>query len=54
MVLMRNAYRILAGITKGKRPIRKLRCRLEDNIKQDIKKVYERVNWIHLAQDRDY
>jgi hypothetical protein len=29
----RNSYRILVGKPKGKRPLGKLRCRLEDNIK---------------------
>jgi hypothetical protein len=30
---MRNAYRILVGKPKGKRPLGRPRCRWEDNIK---------------------
>jgi hypothetical protein len=32
----RGAYRILAGKPKGKRPLGRLRRRLEDNIKMDF------------------
>jgi hypothetical protein len=40
---MRNAYRILVRKPEGKRPLGRLRCRWEYNIK---------MNWIHLAQCR--
>jgi hypothetical protein len=30
---MRNAYKILVRKPKGKKPLRRLACRLEDNIK---------------------
>jgi hypothetical protein len=37
---------------EGKRPVGKLRCRWEDNIKMNFKEIgYEDVDWIHLAQD---
>jgi hypothetical protein len=36
MEKMKNAYRILVGISEGKEPLGRLRCRLEDYIKIDI------------------
>jgi hypothetical protein len=52
----RLAYRALVGKPKGKRPLGRLRCRWEDNIKLDL----QEVGWgrgglvlIYLAQDRD-
>jgi hypothetical protein len=49
-----NAYNILVGKPKGKRPLGKPKCRGEDNIRMDLKgKTWEGVDWIHLAQDRD-
>jgi hypothetical protein len=51
---MRNAYKILVGKPKGKRPLGRPRYRLEDNIKIDLRKIgLEGVGWIHLDQDRD-
>jgi hypothetical protein len=39
---------------EGKRPLERHRRRWEANIRTDIKEiVWEIVNWIHLAQDRD-
>jgi hypothetical protein len=39
---------------KKRRPLRKHRRRLEDNIKMDIQKVeWEGTNWIDLAYGRD-
>ena len=36
------------------RPLRKPRCRWEDNIKMDLQEVgCEGMDWIELAQDRD-
>jgi hypothetical protein len=35
----RGAYRVLAGKPKGRRPLAKLRCRWEDNIKMDLREV---------------
>jgi len=43
----RDVYRVLVG-----RPKRRQRCRLEDNIKMDLRKMeIDGVNWIQLAQD---
>jgi hypothetical protein len=40
--------------TEGKRPLERLRCRWEDNIKVDLQEVeFGAVDWIELAQDRD-
>ena len=50
----RNAYRVLMGRPKGKRPLGRPRRRWEDNIKMDLKEVGCDVrNWMDLAQDRD-
>jgi hypothetical protein len=49
----RGVYRVLVGRPEGKRPLRKPRHRLEDNIKMDLREIgIDRVNWIQLAQDR--
>jgi hypothetical protein len=51
---MRNAYKILDGKPGGKRPLRRGRNRLEDNIRVDLREIgYEGVDWMHLDQDRD-
>jgi hypothetical protein len=51
---VRNAHTILVGKPEGKRPLRRSWCRLEDNIRMDLKEIgWERVDWIHLVQDRD-
>jgi len=50
----RGVYRGLVGKTEGKRPLGRLRCRWEDNIKIDLQEVgCEGMDWIDLAQDRD-
>ncbi|KAJ4428882.1 hypothetical protein ANN_25875 [Periplaneta americana] len=50
----RNAYRVLVGRAKGKRPLGRPRRRWEDNIKMDLREVgYNDRDWINLAQDRD-
>jgi hypothetical protein len=50
----RNAYRILVGKPKGRRPLGRPRHRWEDNIRMDLTDIgCGRVNWIDLAQDRD-
>jgi len=50
---MKNAY-ILVGKSEGKRPLRRPRRRWENNIRMDLKKiVWEGVDWMHLAQNRD-
>jgi hypothetical protein len=51
---MRNVYKILIGIPEGRRPLRRPRCGWEDSIIMDLSEiVWEGVDWIHLAEDRD-
>jgi hypothetical protein len=51
---MRNAYKILVGIPKGKKALGRPRRRLKDNIRMDLIKIgWEREDWIHLPHDRD-
>jgi hypothetical protein len=45
---MRNAYKIVIGKSKGKRPLRRPRHRWEYKIRMGWKVV----DWIHLDQDR--
>jgi hypothetical protein len=50
----REIQRILVGKTKGKRPIGRPRCWLEDNDKMDIgERGWEFMDWIHVTRDRD-
>jgi hypothetical protein len=35
----RNAYRLLVGMSEGKRPLGRPRCRWVDNIRMDLVKV---------------
>jgi hypothetical protein len=39
----RDAYRVLVGKPEGKRPLERPKCRWEDNIKMDLRKV----EWRH-------
>jgi hypothetical protein len=49
-----NAYRILVGKPKGKRPMGRPRRRWVDNIKMDVKEIGgDFMDWIDFAQDRD-
>jgi hypothetical protein len=49
----RGVYRVLVERSKGKRQLRRLRHRWEDNIKLDLREIgINGVNWIHLAKDR--
>jgi hypothetical protein len=49
----RGVYRVFVGRPEGKRPLGRARCRWEDNIKMDLRKIgIDGVNWIELAQDR--
>jgi hypothetical protein len=51
----RNAYRILVGKPRGKRPLGRPRCRWVDNIKMDLGEIgWDARVWIALAQDRDH
>jgi hypothetical protein len=50
----RNAYRILVGKPKGKRPLGRPRHRWVDKIKMNLKEIgWGGMDWINLAQDRD-
>jgi transcription termination factor 2 len=51
---VRGAYNILVGRPEGRRPLGRPRRRWKDNIKMNLREiVFEDVDWIHLAQDRD-
>jgi len=50
----RGVDRVLVGKPEGKRPLRRPRCRWEDNIKMDLQEVGGGFgDWMELAQDRD-
>jgi hypothetical protein len=50
----RGVYRVLVGKPEGKRLLRRLRRRWEDNIRMDLQEVgWGCEDWIGLAQDRD-
>jgi hypothetical protein len=50
----KNVYRVLVGKPEGKRQLGRPRRRWEDGIKMDLREIgWGRVEWIHLAQDRD-
>jgi hypothetical protein len=50
----REVQQVLVGKPEGKKPLGRLRYRLEDNIKMDLKEVvWEGMDWIDLAQNRD-
>jgi hypothetical protein len=50
----RNAYRILVGKPKGRRPLGRPRRRWVDNIKIDLREIgWDGMDWIDLALDRD-
>jgi hypothetical protein len=50
----RGLYMILVWKPEGKRPLRRHRHSLVDNIKTDLQEVRcECMDWIDLAQDRD-
>jgi hypothetical protein len=45
----RNAYRLLAGKPEGKRPLRRPRRRLMDNIRMDLVERWNGVMWAGLV-----
>jgi hypothetical protein len=50
----RNAYRILVGKSKGKRPLGIPRRRRDDDIKMELGEIgWGSMDWIGLVQDRD-
>jgi hypothetical protein len=51
-----GAYRVLVGKSEGRTPLARAKCRLENNIKLDLRVVgwgLVGMAWIDLAQDRD-
>jgi hypothetical protein len=54
MVEGRGVHRVLVGKPEGKRPLGRLRCRWEDNIKRDLQEVGgDCGDWMERAKDRD-
>jgi hypothetical protein len=50
-----KAYRVLIGMPEGKRPLGRLRCRLKDDIKIDLREVrLGDTDCIHLVQNTDH
>jgi hypothetical protein len=50
----RNAYRLLVGKPEGKRLLGRLRHKLVDTIKIDLREIeWDGMDWIGLAQDKD-
>jgi hypothetical protein len=50
----RNAFRLSAGKSKGKRPLKRLRSRWVDNIRMDLGEIrWGGVKWTGLTQDKD-
>ena len=50
----RGVYRVLVRNPEGKRPLRRPRCRWEDNINIQLQGVgLGDIDWIDLAQDKD-
>jgi hypothetical protein len=48
----RTAYRILLGKAEGKMLLGRSNCRLEDNIKIDLREIgWGGLDWFYLAQD---
>jgi hypothetical protein len=51
---IRNVYKITVGKSEGNRPLGKPRRIWDDVTKTDLGETgWERVDWMHLAQDRD-
>ena len=51
---MRNRSGALVGKPEGRRPLGRPRRRWEDNIKMDLREVGWGMDWIDLAQDRNW
>jgi hypothetical protein len=50
----RKVYKVLVGKPDGKRPLRRPRCRWEDEIRMVLREIgLGGVDWIPLSQDRD-
>jgi hypothetical protein len=51
----RKLYEVLVGKSEGKRPLGRARHRWENGIRMDLRETgLEGVDWIRLAQDRDW
>jgi hypothetical protein len=51
---IKNSYKVPVRNTEGKRPLGRPGRRWEDNIRVNHRKiVWDDVDWIHLAEDRD-
>jgi hypothetical protein len=49
----RKVYRVLVGTPEGKRPLRRLRHRWEDEVNMGLREIgWGGVEWIHLTEDR--
>jgi hypothetical protein len=44
----------LVGKGEGKKPLRRHRCKWEDNIKMYFWEMIGGADWIHVIQDRDW
>jgi hypothetical protein len=54
MAEIRDKYKILVGKPEGKRPLGRHNRRWEDVVIMDLMEImWEGVDWMHLAQDRD-
>jgi hypothetical protein len=50
---MRNAYKRVIGKPEGKRQRGRCKCRWEDNIRMNLRKIgQEDMDWMHPAYDR--
>jgi hypothetical protein len=50
----RKVHKVLVGKPEGKRPLGRPRHRWEDGIRMDVRRLVGGVEWIHLAQHRDW
>jgi hypothetical protein len=51
----RKVYQVLVGKPEGKSPLGRLGRRCKNGIKRDLRETeWENVEWIQLAQDRDW
>jgi hypothetical protein len=52
---MRNAYKVLVGKPEGMKPLGRLGCKWEDNIKMDLGQTgLEGMDYTYWAEDRDW
>jgi hypothetical protein len=54
MAVKRTAYGVLIGKHEGRKPLGRFRCRLNKNIKRNLKGTgWKGVEWINLDHNRD-